>query len=102
MARVFIVQDDGRKNFGPALTHGEPVVLAAYDLTPWHDSTPVLHEMQRRLATFGDDDRLLCTGDPLLIGAATVYAARANNGRVPCLKWDKQDKVYYEVVLRLY
>lgn len=100
--RIFIVQDDGSKNFGPAIGMGELSTLAIRDLPVHHDPTHELGEIKRKLLSFTDDDYLLLTGDPLIIGAAMVYAAMVNRGTVNCLKWDKQSKGYYPVKLKLF
>lgn len=99
MAKVYVVQDDGSKNFAPALALGSIEVLCIRDLPLFHDPTHELQHMARKLSAFLPEDHLLLTGDPCLIGAAMHYVAQINNGVVPALKWDKQQKTYFPIIL---
>ena len=50
---------------------------------------------------FSPEDFLLLAGDPVVIGTAFAIAAARNSGLVNCLKWDKQERAYYEVSVNL-
>lgn len=91
--RVFIVQDAGR-NYLPASDYGELVVLF-----PQQHSVlsikPTTYHLRRELKDFSDDDFLLLTGNPALIGIACCIAAEVNVGRFKVLVWDRQEMRYY-------
>jgi len=50
---------------------------------------------------FSSEDFLLLAGDPVVIGMAFATAAARNRGIVNCLKWDKQERAYYEVAVNM-
>lgn len=50
---------------------------------------------------FSSEDFLLLAGDPIIIGIAFATAAARTEGIVNCLKWDKQERAYYEVAVNL-
>ena len=47
------------------------------------------------LQKFDDDDYLLLSGDPVIIGIALAYASIVNRGKVNVLKWDRLEAKYY-------
>ena len=61
----------------------------------------LVSQIKRKLRGYSDDDWLLCMGDPAIIGVAFAVAADANRGRVNLLKWDKMEKIYYPVKVRV-
>ena len=93
---VYVVQDNPNVNILPAGRFGEIVVL----LQPGNimfSPGPVIHELNKKLNKFSDEDYLLCIGDPSAIGIATAVASRWNNGRIKLLKWDRMEKDYYPI-----
>tara|TARA_R110001606_G_scaffold51729_2_gene128440 strand:+ start:2314 stop:2685 length:372 start_codon:yes stop_codon:yes gene_type:complete len=58
-------------------------------------------QIKRKLLGFGDDDYLLALGDPAIIGISFAIASNLNHGRVKLLKWDRQEKIYYDVKISL-
>lgn len=101
--KVYVVQDNGTKNIGPATAFGEIVVLATRDLPLFHDPSRELARIKAKLASFDENDFILPVGDPLLIGSVIHYAAEVASGKVTCLKWDRQAKggTYFPVLLNL-
>lgn len=98
--KVFIVQDDGRKNLSPALKFGNIVVLATRDMSTFSDTTRQISQIRSKLNGFDPSrDYLLLSGDPLLIGVATHLVAE-NHREVPCLKWDRMSMDYIPVTLK--
>ena len=41
-------------------------------------------------------------GDPVAIGIAAIAASDNNNGKVNILKWDRENKAYYNVFIDYY
>ncbi len=48
------------------------------------------------------DDYLLLTGDPAIIGVACSIVSDMTNGKYNLLKWDKQERQYYPIEINLY
>ena len=93
---VYVVQDQPAKNLLPAQDYGKlkfmlPVITSQLNV---QDS---VEKIRSELADFQHDDYLLPIGDPVLIGAAVAIAGKKTGGSVRCLKWDKQERRYYEV-----
>ena len=64
-------------------------------------SGPLTFELQKHLKDFNDNDYLLLIGDPAIIGLCCAIAAEANNGKFKVLKWDRNDKRYYDLEIDL-
>lgn len=98
--KVFIIQDDGRKNLSPAAKYGEVVVLATRDMPIFADTTNSIVMLRSKLKDYNPDvDFLLMTGDPLLIGATMALVAIQCH-KVQCLKWDKQNLTYIPITIK--
>lgn len=101
--RVFITQEDTRKNFLPAREFGELEVVLPEGSQVFRNSVPTVAEVRRKMADFSDEDYILPVGDPVSIGVACATAAMVNEGRFKVLKFDRQmyrDRgvpVYYSV-----
>lgn len=97
---VYVVQDNG-KNFTNAMEFGDIKVLSSRDVPMVGDPSRVLMTIKDRLKDYDPDkDYLLCTGDPLLIGAA-IHNVAIKYGVVRCLKWDRMNFVYRFIELPL-
>ncbi len=88
--RVFIIQEDTKKNFLPAAEYGELVFLLPAGDQVFLNAVPTIERVRTALRDFDDDDFILPNGDPVGIGIACVEAARANGGRYRQLKYDRQ------------
>ena len=55
---------------------------------------PIIAELHEKLAGFGNDDYLLLTGNPVLLGLAFAIAADFNEGRVRVLQWHGKSGSY--------
>ena len=64
-------------------------------------SGPLTFELQKELKDFNDNDYLLLIGDPAIIGLCCAIAADINNGKFKVLKWDRNDKRYYDLEIDL-
>jgi hypothetical protein len=97
MARVFVVQCPRRKDaltgewvprydLGAAGIYGDLIEMLSPTAKPF-DSEPIIEDLERSLYDYSDDDYLLCIGNPILIGMASIVAASFNDGRVRWLQW---------------
>ena len=64
-------------------------------------SGPIAFKLKQELKNFNDDDYLLLIGDPAIIAVAAAVAAKVNNGFFKVLKWDRDDKTYYDIEIDL-
>jgi len=63
---------------------------------------PLVYKLRQGLKNFNENDHLLLTGDPALIGVACSIVSDITNGKYNLLKWDKQERKYYPIKINLY
>lgn len=111
--RVFIVQDQFKRHpendslvskfdFSQAVPFGELTFLLKPDANPFSPNEGVVAELTDKLHDFSNNDYLLLTGNPILIGWVTAVAAAMNNGKVRMLQWNGRRGIYLEVRGNLY
>jgi len=98
---VYLIQDSDDKNFTPAMRHGRISTLLPKKYQVYHDAIEAVEILKEKLSEFSDADCLLLAGDPILIGMAFSIAAKNNSGRVNILKWDRQERSYHSIPVRL-
>ena len=64
-------------------------------------STPITFKLKQQMKDFCDDDYLLLIGDPAIIAVCGAIAAQNNRGKFKVLKWDRNDKRYYDLEIDL-
>ena len=63
---------------------------------------PLIFKLRKGLKDFKIGDYLLLTGDPAIIGVACSIVSDITNGKYNVLKWDKQERKYYQIEINLY
>jgi len=63
---------------------------------------PLIFKLRKGLKNFKVGDYLLLTGDPAIIGVACSIVSDITNGKYSVLKWDKQERKYYQIEINLY
>jgi len=63
---------------------------------------PLVYKLRQGLKDFNENDYLLLTGDPAIIGVACSIVSDMTNGKYNLLKWDKQEKKYYPIEINLH
>ena len=63
---------------------------------------PLIFKLRQGLKNFNENDYLLLTGDPAIIGVACSIVSDITNGKYKLLKWDKQESKYYPITINLY
>ena len=63
---------------------------------------PLIMKLRQGLKNYKPNDYLLLTGDPAIIGVACSIASDITNGKYNVLKWDKQERRYYPIMINLY
>lgn len=83
-------------NMDPAKKYGELLVMLPANANRLH-TAPLVAAMREQLAGFRAEDSLIAVGDPTLIAAAALIAARKTGGTVRMLKWDRMSGDYIAV-----
>ena len=63
---------------------------------------PLVFKLRKLLKDYTEDDHLLLTGDPAIIGVVCCLISETTNGRFNLLKWDRQEKRYYPIEIDVY
>ena len=108
-AIVYVVQEipgtrDGRTkiNIMGSQKDGDIKVLLKEDSQIIFSPGPVIFSLRQKLKNFCEEDYLLLTGDPAIIGVACSIVSDITNGKYNLLKWDKQERKYYPIEINLY
>ena len=109
MSKVYIIQElPGTKigvpkyNIMGATKYGELKTLLPENSQIIMSPGPLIFKLRKLLKNFSEDDYLLLTGDPAIIGVACSIVSDINNGKFNFLKWDRQEKMYYPIRVNLY
>ena len=62
---------------------------------------PLIFKLRNLLKNYTQEDYLLLTGDPAIIGVACSIVSNITNGKYNLLKWDKQERQYYPIAINL-
>ncbi len=110
---VFVVQEplhrnsetgaiEPRMNLKAADSFGERTFLASWRALENIDALDsVIEDIEDKMFDFCDDDYILPVGNPILIGIVSAIAASNNFGRMKILYWDRKDRSYQVVPVRL-
>ncbi len=109
MSTVFVIQDIPGSKIGTpkiniigATQFGTLKVLLPENSQIILSPTYVVTTLKQKLKEYKEDDYLLLTGDPAIIGVACSIVSDITNGKYNLLKWDKQERRYYPVEINLY
>ena len=97
---VYVLQEMGR-NIRSAEKFGDLKVVLSDNKQIVLSSCPLTFKLKHELKDFNDDDYLLLMGDPAIIALAGAVASDANGGRFKVLKWDRDEKKYYDIEIDL-
>ena len=97
---VYILQEMGR-NVRSAEKFGDLKVVLPYNRQIVLSSGPLTFKLQQELKDFNDEDYLLLMGDPAIIAVAGAVVSDVNGGRFKVLKWDRDEKRYYDIEIDL-
>lgn len=100
--RVFVVQEAYGRDYMPAGKFGELIAMLPSDMQIYLSATTATRKLNRFLKDYNDNDYLLLSGDPVLIGLAVGIATGNNRGRAKLLKWDKRAGQYHPVEVDLF
>ena len=97
---VYVLQEMGR-NIRSAEKFGDLKVVLPDNKQIVLSSGPLTFKLKHELKDFNDDDYLLLMGDPAIIALAGAVASDVNGGRFKILKWDRDEKKYYDIEIDL-
>ena len=106
---VYVIQEiPGTKEGNPrinimgASTYGEFKFLLPELSQIIFSPGPLIYKLRSLLKNFTEEDYLLLTGDPAIIGVACSIVSDMTNGKYNLLKWYKQERKYYPISINLY
>ena len=97
---VYVLQEMGR-NIRSAEKFGDLKIVLPDNRQIVLSSGPLTFKLKQELKDFNDDDYLLLIGDPAIIAICGALAAKVNNGKFKVLKWDRNEKKYYDLEIDL-
>ena len=105
MSKVYIIQElPGTKigvpkyNIMGAAKYGELVTLLPENSQIIMSPGPLIFKLRKLLKNFNEDDYLLLTGDPAIIGVACSIVSDINNGKFNFLKLDSTFFLVYPIL----
>ena len=107
--KVYVIQElpgtrlgTPKFNIMGASKFGELVTLLPENSQIIMSPGPLIFKLRKLLKNFTEDDYLLLTGDPAIIGVACSIVSDITSGKFSFLKWDRQEKMYYPIKVNLY
>jgi len=109
LATVYVIQEiagtkDGRPkiNIMGAAEYGSFKFLLPELSQIIFSPGPLIFKLRKGLKNYNQQDFLLLTGDPAIIGVACSIVSDITNGKYKLLKWDKQERKYYPIEINLH
>ena len=97
---VYVLQEMGR-NIRSAEKFGDLKVVLPDNRQIVLSSGPLTFKLKHALKDFNDNDYLLLMGDPAIIAVAGAVVSDVNGGKFKVLKWDRDEKKYYDIEIDL-
>ena len=98
--KVFVVQENPRLNYVDAERFGEVVFMTSKEFSPLKNSlvnAEIISDIQAFMKDFDpDNDYLLLTGGPVLLGYA-FHLAISKKGYITVLQWDGMKQAYLPI-----
>lgn len=97
---IYIIQDDGKKNFASLMSiTNDIVVLCDRDCPVFGNMDDHIAKLKNKLMHFNPgSDYLVLVGDPINIGIAMHEIMKKGGGTM--LKWDRQTKGYIPIKIK--
>ena len=89
-------------NIVGAQKYGEIVSLLPEFSQMIHSPGPLVMKLRTLLKNYTEDDYLLLSGDPAIIGVVCSLVSDTTNGKYKLLKWDRQEKTYYPIEVNIF
>lgn len=99
---VYVIQEDSSRNMTSALNYGSlELVLEEGDEATMLNIPRIVAKIKYALRNFKKGDYLILIGSPVSIGIACAIAAEMTGGEFNVLKWDGQERRYWEARINL-
>ena len=110
MAKVYLTQEipidketgHPKYNVLGAQRYGDIVTLLPMYSQIILSPGPLIIKLRTLLKNFTEDDYLLLSGDPAIIGVVCSVVSDITNGKYKLLKWDRQEKTYYPIEINIF
>ena len=109
MSKVYLIQDipgttkgEPKYNILGAQKYGDIVTLLPEFSQMILSPGPLIHKHRTLLKSYTEDDYLLLSGDPAIIGVVCSVVSDITNGKFKLLKWDRQEKTYYPIEINIH
>ena len=99
---VYITQEVRGRDLTDAIQFGDLQILVPAKEQIAYSTQPTVRRIAKGLQKFDDDDYLLLSGDPAIIGVTCSIVSDMNNGKYKLLKWDRQEKTYYPIEINIF
>tara|TARA_R100000152_G_C6722663_1_gene148421 strand:- start:534 stop:842 length:309 start_codon:yes stop_codon:yes gene_type:complete len=100
MSKVYVVQEIKSMNLLPATEFGELDVLLPEGQVVF-STERTIKRLQVNLRKYTFEDYLLMVGDPAAIAMTAAVASKITAGKFKLLKWDRQEKKYYPLIVNI-
>tara|TARA_R100000700_G_C3179205_1_gene155449 strand:+ start:3615 stop:3923 length:309 start_codon:yes stop_codon:yes gene_type:complete len=100
MSIVYVVQETKGINLLPAVEFGEIDILLPEGQVVF-STERTIKRLQINLRKYTFEDYLLMVGDPAAIAMAAAVASQITTGKFKLLKWDRQEKKYYPLIVNI-
>ena len=109
MSKVYLIQEIPGTTIGQpkynvlgAQKFGEIVTMLPEKSQIILSPGPLVHKLRTLLKNYTEEDYLLLSGDPAIIGVVCSIVADITNGKYKVLKWDRQEKTYYPIEINIF
>ena len=109
MSKVYLIQDipgtgkgEPKYNIVGAQKYGDIVSLLPEFSQMIHSPGPLVMKLRTLLKNYTEEDYLLLSGDPAIIGVVCALDSETTNGNYKLLKWDRQEKTYYPIEVNIF
>jgi len=99
---VYLIQEDITKDLSPARAFGEIVTLFPTGEQLIKPKPHIYEALNQKLGDFDPEtDYLLLIGDPVMIGIVSAMIDRVTRGNFNVLKWDRINREYTPIEIRI-
>jgi len=109
MSKVYLIQDipgtgkgEPKYNIVGAQKYGDIVSLLPEFSQMIHSPGPLVMKLRTLLKNYTEEDYLLLSDAPAIIGVVCSLVSDTTNGKYKLLKWDRQEKTYYPIEVNIF